>query len=93
MPGSDLMAACDAIIPSMVERDPEWAGWCSALVNLNDLAAMGAAPVGLLDARRRAPPGPCSSADPAWARPRERRMGGPGAGRAHPARACPRRCR
>ncbi|MFI7664774.1 MSMEG_0567/sll0787 family protein [Nocardia sp. NPDC049526] len=50
VPGSDLVAACDAIIPSMVERDPEWAGWCSALVNLNDLAAMGAEPVGLLDA-------------------------------------------
>ena len=36
--------------PSMVERDPEWAGWCAVLVNVNDLAAMGADPVGLLDA-------------------------------------------
>ena len=44
------MAACDAIVPSMVERDPEWAGWCSVLVNVNDLAAMGAVPAGLLDA-------------------------------------------
>jgi putative N-acetyltransferase (TIGR04045 family) len=50
VPGSDLIAACDAILPSMVERDPEWAGWCAVLVNLNDLSAMGAAPVGLLDA-------------------------------------------
>ncbi len=50
VPGSDLVAATDAILPSMVERDPTWAGWCSVLVNLNDLAAMGAAPVGLLDA-------------------------------------------
>lgn len=50
VPGSDLVAACDAIVPTMVERDPEWAGWCSVLVNLNDLAAMGASPVGLLDA-------------------------------------------
>jgi putative N-acetyltransferase (TIGR04045 family) len=50
VPGSDLIAACDAIVPSMVERDPEWAGWCAVLVNVNDLAAMGAAPVGLLDA-------------------------------------------
>lgn len=50
VPGTDLVAACDAIIPSMVERDPEWAGWCSVLVNVNDLAAMGATPVGLLDA-------------------------------------------
>ncbi|MGH3853020.1 MAG: MSMEG_0567/sll0787 family protein [Pseudonocardiaceae bacterium] len=50
VPGSDLVAACDAILPSMVERNPEWAGWCSVLVNVNDLAAMGATPVGLLDA-------------------------------------------
>jgi putative N-acetyltransferase (TIGR04045 family) len=50
VPGSDLIAACDAIVPSMVERDPEWAGWCSVLVNVNDLCAMGAVPVGLLDA-------------------------------------------
>ncbi|UOE22121.1 GNAT family N-acetyltransferase [Thermobifida halotolerans] len=50
VPGSDVVAACDAIVPSMVERDPDWAGWCSVLVNVNDLAAMGAAPVGLLDA-------------------------------------------
>jgi putative N-acetyltransferase (TIGR04045 family) len=50
VPTTDVIAACDAIVPSMVERDPEWAGWCSVLVNVNDLAAMGAAPVGLLDA-------------------------------------------
>lgn len=50
VPGSALVAACDAILPSMVERDPEWAGWCAVLVNLNDLFAMGATPVGMLDA-------------------------------------------
>ncbi|WP_233157858.1 MSMEG_0567/sll0787 family protein [Actinokineospora bangkokensis] len=50
VPGSDLVAACDAVVPAMVERDPEWAGWCAVLVNLNDLAAMGATPVGILDA-------------------------------------------
>jgi AIR synthase-related protein len=50
VPGSDLVAACDAIVPSLVERDPVWAGWCAVLVNVNDLAAMGAEPVGLLDA-------------------------------------------
>jgi hypothetical protein len=44
VPGSALVAACDAILPSMVERDPEWAGWCSVLVNVDDLAAMGAQP-------------------------------------------------
>jgi putative N-acetyltransferase (TIGR04045 family) len=50
VPGTDMVAACDAIVPSMVERDPDWAGWCSVLVNVNDLSAMGASPVGLLDA-------------------------------------------
>ncbi|NQX28507.1 AIR synthase [Microbacteriaceae bacterium VKM Ac-2854] len=50
VPGSDLIAVCDAIVPAMVERDPEWAGWCSVLVNVNDLTAMGADVVGLLDA-------------------------------------------
>nr|WP_232374769.1 MSMEG_0567/sll0787 family protein [Mycolicibacterium mengxianglii] len=49
-PASGLIAACDAIIPSMVARDPEWAGWCAVLVNINDLTAMGATPTGLLDA-------------------------------------------
>ena len=49
VPGTDVIAACDAILPSMVERDPEWAGWCGVLVNLNDLSAMGATPLGLLD--------------------------------------------
>ncbi|ANE78012.1 AIR synthase [Mycobacterium adipatum] len=50
VPGTDMVVACDAIIASMVERDPEWAGWCSVLVNINDLSAMGATPTGLLDA-------------------------------------------
>ncbi|WP_445262938.1 MSMEG_0567/sll0787 family protein [Pseudokineococcus sp. 1T1Z-3] len=50
VPGSDLVAACDAVLPAMVEREPWWAGWCAALVNVGDVAAMGAEPVGLLDA-------------------------------------------
>jgi putative N-acetyltransferase (TIGR04045 family) len=49
VPGTDVVAACDAILPSMVERDPEWAGWCAVLVNMNDLSAMGAKGIGLLD--------------------------------------------
>lgn len=45
----DVVAACDAIMPGMVARDPEWAGWCGMLVCANDLAAMGAEPIGALD--------------------------------------------
>ena len=40
--GNTVFASVDAIVPSMVERDPEWAGWCGVLVGANDLAAMGA---------------------------------------------------
>lgn len=48
--GTDLLVSCDSIIPAMVESDPEWAGWCGVLVSVNDLAAMGAEPIALLDA-------------------------------------------
>ncbi len=50
VPGSSLVAATDGILPSMVAADPEWAGWCGMLVTAHDLAAMGATPVGALDA-------------------------------------------
>lgn len=50
VPGFGMVAATDAILPAMVERDPEWAGWCGMLVTAHDLAAMGADPVGALDA-------------------------------------------
>lgn len=48
--GTDVVACTDAITPRMVEHDPEWAGWCAMLVTAHDLSAMGAAPVGALDA-------------------------------------------
>lgn len=48
-PGSDLVACVDAILPAMVERDPEWAGWCGMLVTAHDLSAMGARPLAALD--------------------------------------------
>lgn len=50
VPGSDVVAACDAILPALLQRDPEWAGWCGVLVNVNDLTAMGASPAGLVNA-------------------------------------------
>jgi putative N-acetyltransferase (TIGR04045 family) len=52
VPGSTptMLASVDGILPSMVDSDPEWAGWCGVLVGANDLAAMGAVPSGLLDA-------------------------------------------
>lgn len=50
VPGTHTIAACDAILPALVNEDPRWAGWCSVLVNINDIAAMGAMPAGLVDA-------------------------------------------
>jgi putative N-acetyltransferase (TIGR04045 family) len=50
VPGSDVIAACDAILPALLAKDPEWAGWCGVLVNINDLTAMGALPSGVLNA-------------------------------------------
>lgn len=48
--GTGVVVCTDAIAPAMVERDPEWAGWCGILVTAHDLAAMGASPLGALDA-------------------------------------------
>lgn len=48
--GTDVVVATDAILPALIDRDPEWAGWCGVLVNVNDLSAMGARAVGLMDA-------------------------------------------
>ena len=50
LPGTDVVSCTDAIVPAMVAADPEWAGWCGMLVTAHDLAAMGAAPIGALDA-------------------------------------------
>ncbi|WP_307220424.1 MSMEG_0567/sll0787 family protein [Microbacterium sp. SORGH_AS_0888] len=50
VPGTDVVAATDAILPAIIDKDPEWAGWCGVLVNANDLSAMGAHAVGLMDA-------------------------------------------
>jgi putative N-acetyltransferase (TIGR04045 family) len=49
VPGTDVVACVDAIVPAMVERDPQWAGWCGMLVTAHDLSAMGAVPTGALD--------------------------------------------
>lgn len=40
-----LLLAADGIMQDLVEKDPVWAGYCSVLVNANDIAAMGGLPV------------------------------------------------
>ena len=45
-----LLLACDSIIESLINRDPYWAGYCSVLVNVNDIAAMGGKPIAMVNA-------------------------------------------
>lgn len=40
-----LLFAADGIIQDLVDRNPRWAGYCSILVNANDIAAMGGIPI------------------------------------------------
>jgi len=40
-----IVFAADGIMEELIERDPEWAGYCSILVNVNDVLAMRARPV------------------------------------------------
>ena len=48
--GSEEVIACgEAILPSFVERDPYGAGAAAVLTNVNDVAAMGAVPLAIVD--------------------------------------------
>jgi putative methanogenesis marker protein 2 len=42
---SVLLLAADGILEDLVRADPYWAGYCSVLVNANDIAAMGGTPL------------------------------------------------
>ncbi len=46
--GYDLLAG-EGFIPGFVNDDPWFAGWCTMMVNLSDIAAMGGRPVALVD--------------------------------------------
>jgi putative methanogenesis marker protein 2 len=39
--------AADGMWGRLMEGDPRWAGYCSVLVNVNDIAAMGGIPMGM----------------------------------------------
>jgi uncharacterized protein len=47
--GEDVIACGEAILPAFVERDPYGAGIAAVLTNVNDVAAMGAVPVAIVD--------------------------------------------
>jgi putative methanogenesis marker protein 2 len=42
-----LLMAADGMWGRLMEGDPRWAGYCSVLVNVNDIAAMGGIPMGM----------------------------------------------
>ncbi len=42
-----LLMAADGMWGKLMEGDPRWAGYCSVLVNVNDIAAMGGIPMGM----------------------------------------------
>lgn len=44
-----MLLAADGIMQDLVEKNPYWAGYCSVLVNVNDIAAMGGMPVAMVD--------------------------------------------
>jgi len=49
-PAAGAVIACgEALLPAFVARDPYGAGFAAVLANVNDLAAMGATPCGIVD--------------------------------------------
>lgn len=47
--GSNVVACGEAVFPPFVAADPHGAGIAAVLTNVNDLAAMGALPLGIVD--------------------------------------------
>ncbi|MEN6397208.1 MAG: methanogenesis marker 2 protein [Methanoregula sp.] len=47
--GEALLLAADGIWSRLMEADPYWAGYCSVLVNVHDIAAMGGKPIAMVD--------------------------------------------
>ncbi|MEL6320370.1 MAG: sll0787 family AIR synthase-like protein [Cyanobacteria bacterium J06626_14] len=53
---SFLLLAAEGMWPLLVETEPWFAGWCSVLVNVSDIYAMGGHPVAVVDALWSASP-------------------------------------
>jgi len=44
-----LLISADGIWSRLMDADPEWAGYCSILVNIHDIIAMGGTPLAMVD--------------------------------------------
>lgn len=44
-----LLLAAEGMLPSLVETDPWFAGWCAVMVNVSDIYAMGGYPIAVVD--------------------------------------------
>ncbi len=44
-----LLISADGIWSRLMDADPEWAGYCSILVNVHDIVAMGGTPLAMVD--------------------------------------------
>ncbi|MCL2114665.1 MAG: methanogenesis marker 2 protein [Methanobrevibacter sp.] len=44
-----ILFAADGIWGKLMDADPYWAGYCSILVNVNDIAAMGGKPIAMVN--------------------------------------------
>lgn len=47
--GKVVLMAADGIWGKLMDADPYWAGYCAVLVNVNDIAAMGAKPIAMVN--------------------------------------------
>ena len=47
--GNIIIFAADGIWGKLMDADPYWAGYCSVLVNVNDIAAMGGKPIAMVN--------------------------------------------
>ena len=44
-----LLMAAEGMLPSLVETEPWFAGWCAVMVNVSDIYAMGGRPIAVVD--------------------------------------------
>jgi hypothetical protein len=44
-----LLMAAEGMLPSLVETEPWFAGWCAVMVNVSDIYAMGGTPIAVVD--------------------------------------------